>query len=280
MITFPPLNFFRTRSGGTIATIIVLLGSGSTVRSDDYDRLEATTERWVDLEKRVSDERNAWKAQKGILEQRVLALEAGLSELSESLENLDEASGIRQEEIQNYDRELKVWKVFKEKDLCFTITFHHFQWEKLEGLESRFEQIRVESPDYLESELETAFEKLEVASPAALGERAQILIAAFTRIEEFNRTVTIDYVPRKLDDGREVMVSVLYWGLARAYAVDPQGTIAWELQPGKEGWEWKERKDAVGPILELVRVYEQLRPPSLQVVPGKVTQRAEVSNDG
>ena len=119
-----------------------------------------------------------------------------------------------------------------------------------------------------------------MASPAALGERAQPLIAAFTRIEEFNRTVTIDYVPRKLDDGREVMVSVLYRGLARAHAVDPQGTIAWELQPGKEGWEWNERKDAVGPILELVRVYEQLRPPSLQVVPGKVTQRAEDGSDG
>ena len=141
-----------------------------------------------------------------------------------------------------------------------------FYVEKLEGLESRFEQIRVESPDFLESELEKAREKLEVANQAALGERAQILIAAFTRIEEFNRTVTIDYVPRKLDDGPEVMVSVLYWGLARAYAVDPQGTIAWELRPEKEGWEWNERKDVVGSIRELVRVYEQLTPPSLQVV--------------
>lgn len=269
MITFSPLNSSRARSGLSIAAILILLGGGSTVWSDDYDRLEAATERWVDLEKRVAEERNAWKAQKGILEQRVLALKAGLSELSESLENLDEASGIRQEEIENYDATLA--------ELEETRSFYV---EKLEGLESRFEQIRVESPDFLESELETALEKLEAASQAALGERAQILIAAFTRIEEFNRTVTIDYVPRKLDDGREVMVSVLYWGLARAYAVDPQGTIAWELQPEKEGWEWNERKDAVGPILELVRVYEQLRPPSLQVVPGKVTQRAEVSNDG
>ena len=269
MITSPPLSFFRARSGLSITTFIVLLCSGSTVWSDDYDRLEAATERWVDLEKRVAEERNAWKAQKGILEQRVLALEAGLSELSESLENLDEVSGIRQEEIQNHDATLA--------ELEETSSFYV---EKLEGLESRFEKIRVESPDFLKSELETAFEKLDIAKQAALGERAQILIAAFTRIEEFNRTVTIDYVPRELDDGREVMVSVLYWGLARAYAVDPQGSIAWELQPGKEGWEWKERKDAVGPILELVRVYEQLRPPSLQVVPGKVTQRAEVSNDG
>ena len=153
-------------------------------------------------------------------------------------------------------------------------------WKKLEGLESRFEQIKARSPEFLESELETALEKLEAASPAALGERAQILIAAFTRIEEFNRTVTIDYVPRKLSDGREVMVSVLYWGLARAYAVDPQGTIAWDLAPGEEGWSWNERQDAIGPILELVRVYEQLRPPSLQVVPAKVTQRVEDSSDG
>ena len=166
----------------------------------------------MDLEKRVAQERNAWKAQKGILEQRVLALEAGLSELSESLENLDEASGIRQEEIENYDATLA--------ELEETRSFYV---GKLEGLESRFEQIRVASPDFLESELETAFEKLEIANQAALGERAQVLIAAFTRIEEFNRTVTIDYVPRKLNDGREVMVSVLYWGLARAYAVDPQG---------------------------------------------------------
>ena len=221
MIAFPPLNPFRARSGVSIATILVLLGGGNTVRSDDYGRLEAATERWVDLEKRVAEERNAWKAQKGILEQRVLSLEAGLSELSESLQNLDEASGIRQEEIEDYDAILA--------ELEETRSFYV---EKLEGLESRFKQIRLESPDFLESELETALEKLEVANQAALGERAQILIAAFPRIDEFNRPVTIDYVPRKLDDRREVIVSVLYWGLARAYAVDPQGTIAWELRPG------------------------------------------------
>ena len=52
------------------------------------------------------------------------------------------------------------------------------------------------------------------------------------------------------------------------------------IAAGKRRMEWNERKDAVGPILELVRVYEQLRPPSLQVVPGKVTQRAEDGSDG
>ena len=41
--------------------------------------------------KRVAEERNAWKAQKGILEQLLLALEAGLEQLSERLENLDES---------------------------------------------------------------------------------------------------------------------------------------------------------------------------------------------
>jgi len=265
MITFPPLIRIRaTRSVVSLAASFLALISNFAARADEYGRLEAATERWVDLEKRVAEERNAWKAQKGILEQRVLALEAGLDELTQSLENLDEASGIRQEEIQNYDATLAELEEIRV-----------FYVEKLQALESQFAQFREKAPDFLESELETAAEKLEIAEPAALGERAQILIAAFTRIEEFNRTVTIDYVPRKLGDGREVMVSVLYWGLARAYAVDPQGTIAWELEPGPEGWEWIERRDSIAPILELVRIYEQLRPPSLQVVPAKVTQRAE-----
>jgi hypothetical protein len=270
MITIPPLNRIRAaRSGVSLAASLFLLISNLAAKADEYDRLEAATERWVDLEKRIAEERNSWKAQKGILEQRVLALEAGLEELNKSLENLDEASGIRQDEIQNYDATLA--------ELEETRAFYV---EKLEALELQFVQFREKGPDFLDSELETASEKLEVADPAALGERAQIMIAAFTRIEEFNRTVTIDYVPRELEDGREVMVSVLYWGLARAYAVDPQGTIAWELEPGPEGWEWIERRDSIAPILELVRIYEQLRPPSLQVVPAKVTQRAEGETNG
>jgi len=125
-------------------------------------------------------------------------------------------------------------------------------------------------PVYLVEEMNTAQEKLEMADPIALGERAQILIAAFTRVEEFNRSVTIDYVSRELADGRDVMVSVLYWGLARAYAVDPQGTIAWELKPGPEGWVWHERPEYIQQIHELVQIHEQTRPPSIQSVPGEV----------
>ena len=269
MITLYPQNFFRASLGVSFAAIFILLSSISFAQADEYQRLEAATKRWVDLEKRIAEERNAWKAQKGILEQRVLALEAGLDELSKSLENLDEASNIRLGEIQNYDATLTELEETRE-----------FYVGKLEEMETLFAQFRAKAPDFLESELETAFEKLEAANPAALGERAQILIAAFTRVEEFNRTVTIDYVPRRLDDGREVMVSVLYWGLARAYAVDPQGTIAWELEPGESGWSWNERTDSIDSILELVRVYEQTRPPSLQIVPAKVTQRAEGGNNG
>ena len=37
----------------------------------------------------------------------MLALEAGLDELSKSLENLDESANIRQEEIQDYDATLE-----------------------------------------------------------------------------------------------------------------------------------------------------------------------------
>lgn len=269
MTTFFPLIRFRAWSVVFYAATALLLISSFAARADEYDRLEAATERWVDLEKRIAEERNDWKAQKGILEQRVLALEAGLEELSKSLDNLDEASDIREEEIQNYDATLA--------ELEETRAFYV---GKLEALEALFERVRKRAPDFLESELETAFEKLELADPAALGERAQILIAAFTRIEEFNRTVSIDYVPRELDDGREVMVSVLYWGLARAYAVDPQGSVAWELEAGDEGWEWTERSESIGSILELVRVYEQLRPPSLQIVPAKVGQREEDRDDG
>ena len=48
------------------------------------------------------------------------------------------ASGIRQEEIENYDATLA--------ELEETRSFYV---EKLEALESRFEQIRAESPDFL-----------------------------------------------------------------------------------------------------------------------------------
>jgi hypothetical protein len=42
------------------------------------------------------------------------------------------------------------------------------------------------------------------------------------------------------------------------------------LAPGESGWNWTEKPESVDEILELVKVYEQKRPPSIQLLPGKV----------
>ncbi len=249
------------------AVFLILMGCfiGSLPRlvADDYERLDAATKRWLALEQKIASERNGWKAQRKILEQSVLVLEADLDNLTNGLERLREEADFRAgqltENIESFDDQEAA---------------HAYYVKTLDGMAERFDRFRATAPLFLEDALDTAWKKLEAVDPAALGERAQILIAAFTLIEDFNRTVTIDYVPRALADGREVMVSTLYWGLARAYAVDPQGSVAWELVPGESGWIWSERPEYVEQILELVRVHEQTRPPSIQILPGATLNTA------
>ncbi len=255
----------RTLARGARFSILLfgLAGLLPNLIADDYERLEAATKRWLDLEEKIATERNAWKSQQKILAQTVLTLQADLEGLSSGLENLENEASARATSLAENEESLG------DQDQA-----RSFYEAKLLELTERLDRFRAGAPEFLTDELATAREKLDVADPAALGERAQILIAAFTRIEEFNRTVTIDYVPRELEDGREVMVSVLYWGLARGYAVDPQGTVAWELIPSADGWRWVERPDFVSETLEIVQIYEQTRPPSLQNLPGKVLNDA------
>lgn len=259
-------QLFPKRNSAMGMVFLVLMGcfGGLLPRllADDYERLDAATKRWLVLEEKIASERNAWKAQKEILALSVQVLEADIDELTAGVERLQEEADFRETErsknIETYD----------DREAA-----RSFYSGKLDALTERFDRVRATVPFFLEDELDKVREKLEAADSAALGERAQILIAAFTLIEEFNRTVTIDYAPRKLKDGREVMVSILYWGLAHGYAVDPQGTIAWELKPGESGWVWAERPESVAEILELVRVYEQKRPPSIQLLPGRAMNK-------
>ncbi len=258
---FCPLNRARLIRR-CFPTLVIFLGIAWNVSATDYERLESATKRWLDLEKRIAEERNAWKSQKEVLSQSVKVLEANIDELTEGLENLELSAKLRSSEFDRNEQTYESQEIARA-----------YYAGKLDELTELFLRFRASAPEYLEDEMRTAQEKLELADPVALGERAQILIAAFTRVEEFNRSVTIDYVSRKLDDGRDVMVSVIYWGLARAYAVDPQGTIAWELKPGTEGWVWHERPEYIPQILELTQVYEQTRPPSIQSVPGDVLHK-------
>ena len=239
--------------------LAIFLGVAVSALGDDYERLESATKRWLNLEQRIAEERSAWKSQKEVLSQSVKVLEASIDELTEGLENLKVSVEMRSSEFANNEQTYENQEVTRA-----------YYAGKLDEITELFVRFGASAPEYLEDEMNTAQEKLEMADPIALGERAQILIAAFTRVEEFNRSVTIDYVSRKLADGRDVMVSVLYWGLARAYAVDPQGTIAWELKPGPEGWVWYERPEYIKQIHELVQIHEQTRPPSIQSVPGEV----------
>ncbi|MGK0238633.1 MAG: hypothetical protein ACI92G_002099 [Candidatus Pelagisphaera sp.] len=254
---FPKRN--SALRAGLLVLVGLVLGLLPSLVADDYERLDSATKRWIEIEAKIAHERNAWKAQKKILEQSVLVLEADVGGLTSNLERLQLEVDFRAGELS------KNTESFDDQEVA-----RIFYSGKLEALEERFDRVRASTPFFLEDELSRAREKLDAGDKAALGERAQILIAAFTTIEDFNRTVTIDYVARKLKDGREVMVSVLYWGLSRAYAVDPQGTVAWELKPGEPGWSWTEKPEYLAEILELIKVYEQKRPPSIQLVPGKV----------
>ncbi len=259
-MTEGPSPFYKARSRTRCSfKLAIFLGVAVSALGDDYERLESATKRWLDLEQRIAEERSAWKSQREVLSQSVKVLEANIDELTEGLENLKLSAEMRSNEFASNER------TYENQEAA-----RAYYAGKLDEMTELFLRFRTSAPEYLKDEMNAAQEKLELTDPIALGERAQILIAAFTRVEEFNRSVTIDYVSRKLPDGRDVMVSVLYWGLARAYAVDPQGTIAWELKPGTEGWIWHERPEYISQIHELMQIYEQTRPPSIQSVPGEV----------
>lgn len=93
-------------------------------------------------------------------------------------------------------------------------------------------------------------EKNEQGGNARLNTILNLMAAA----EQFQGSVHPDSESRKVADGRELKINMVYFGLSTAFGVDDAGEVAFVGRPGPSGWVFEQNNELAPEIRELVDV--------------------------
>lgn len=245
------------------ATLFLPTTAAGQTASASIKSVESDTDRWIQLQSKLSQAQSAWKSEKALLEGSIALLETEQSTLTTNLDSNRQASQVFEA---NRDR------------LAARVAEHREALSALETpmsqIESGVRELLPRLPPPLQQEVSAYLAKLEQSEsgvPASLATRAQSLVSICAAIDRFSNSLTTARVARPGLDSGEISVRVIYWGLAGGYGVDDANGRAWVIAPSSSGWNWEQRDEIYEPVFELIRSYEEENyAPSLITLPAAI----------
>ena len=225
-----------------------LLCSQSINAQGSIDETRALLDEWVETRQLISEEKEDWRVEGSILSETKTLLNNELNRLQESIQELENSVTTADEERS---------KLTQEKDESKATS--DVIAEKVAKLEAKTLKLIPFFPEPLIERINPLIRRLPKDSEnidSSLGERVQNIVGILSQANKFNNTITLTSETRKLDNGKEVQVNTLYWGLAIDYYVDASGDYAGIGYPTKKGWK-SSPIEGIGPqIKQLISVYE------------------------
>lgn len=256
------------RSLATAAGLALALAA-SALADEKLDTLKAKTDRWIEVQQRLATERSQWLGDKALLANTVAALEASRDSLSQRIELLE------LERLKSSDA-----RAAAEAQLEDHQAGEAALEQRLAAFERRAEALGESLPDPLKEKLGPALQKLRADGRGdrfGASARIQNLLAILAQVDEFNNSIAYSHVIRETEGGETIDVRVMYWGLAFAYAINGDGTRAWMVQPGPDGWQWSAQDKSAPALAALFEVYEKTATPELVSAPASVANRLEAA---
>ena len=226
-----------------------LLATVSTAFSDaSIDRTRDVIDNWVETRQIISKENADWRLEQSILNDTRSLLENEVKRLESALADLDASASVADEERSGLSAERDELAAAAEVVAA-----------EVAAMETQVKALLQLLPEPLLATIRPLVRRLPddpQNTSLSLGERVQNIVGILSQADKFNGTVTFTSETRPLDNGKEVEVRTLYWGVAMAFYVDASGDYAGIGHPGANGWEWP-RIDGAGPkIQRLLDVYE------------------------
>ncbi len=226
------------------------------------DETRSTLEEWVLTEKTISEEREAWQAEKATMGDLIRLLrdeKALLAERQAEAESVTTQAEVRRGELLEQKKRLQAATVALEE---------HFVRS-----EAALRELEPRLPAPLLKKVKPLLSRLPgEGQPTSLsaGQRAQNIVGILGEIDKFNREVTLDTQIQQLPDGRSVEVRVLYLGLGAGYYADVAGRHAGILELGPEGWTAVSQPELADTINQAIAQYERSRPAGFVNLPLEV----------
>ena len=244
------------------AMALVACVSPAPAQESEKDSLAATrnaVSQWVETQQIISKERNDWQRGKEVLEERIDLLQGEIDGLEEKIGETGSTIG----EVDTQRREL----ISKKQSL--QQASNQLQ-ESIGTLEAKTQRLVPSLPDLLQARLAPLTRRIP-EDPAntnlSLSERFQSVIGVLNEINKFNRDITVSSELRELAGGRTAEVETLYIGLATAYYVTQDETMAGIGRPTPDGWEWSPADELAADIRRTIKIFKNEDVPAYVPLP-------------
>jgi hypothetical protein len=225
--------------------------------AEDMETLRVLLGKWVETRKLISKEKKDWELSRMIMTDQADLLREEIRMLGEKTESTRgevAGSGDKLEELEGKERVITA---------------------SMAGLESRVRPLELRVLALVESMPRPLAEKVKplvsrIPPPGreggeiqiSLGERFQNAIGILNEMNKFSREIHEHNETRKLADGTNANVGVLYLGVAGAFYVNPVSGVAGVGRPKTDGsgWEWEEQNDRVEYFDRMMKMYRNELP--------------------
>ena len=259
------MNHRRLKIGAAAAAALLACSAGAMAQNQSVEgtwreSMRTSMGRWVEAEKLISSERNAWKLDRELLEYRYAALTnetAALRSATAGINDDYEASAGKCAEYVEEDAKLKA--------------LSEVLAEEVAAAEKSVLAILEKAPGPIVEKVRPLSQRIPLdpsTSKAGLGERLQNVVGVLNEINKFSRDITVVsevMTPEGSDTSFEA--SVVYFGLGQGYYVNQPGTVAGYGWAGDEGWVWMPSNSIAQAVADVVKIHATEKPAEYVVLP-------------
>lgn len=231
--------------------LISPLAGGEESAVSPTEKLKDSIREWIETTREIQRQEDDWDQDREVLQGHRDGLETEIEDLKEQIEQAKSTKGTADkkslEAVEKYDA-LKA-----ANDLLSS---------KLADLESAMVERLPLFPPPLTKDPRVAQMISDVKASAAKGDKSELggnarlntVLNLMAAAEQFQGSVQPDSESRKVSDGRELKINMVYFGLSAAFGVDDAGEVAFVGKPGPSGWVFEEDNELASEVRLLVDV--------------------------
>lgn len=242
-----------------------------------YESTRETLQKWAETEKRITDERREWDEGKALLRGQIELVNGQIRELQEKIADAkkrkEEALAKKEEMLLEKTRiretatEVNAMADALEKAVREAVALVPESIAKEKKLDILVAQLDASQKAREEALRESAAGKEKVIPIAS---RYQAVVGLIDQVNQAYPLLHKAVETRKLPDGRETNVTVVYVGLGQAYFVNLAGDFAGTGTPGPGGWQWTTRNEIARDVTQIIDVLDKSGSPKVFPLPASV----------
>lgn len=231
---------------GLFSTICI----GQEIPKDPNQKLREDVAKWVETMSRIQQEQADWTRDSEVLANYKEGLTAEIDSLKKSIEEAKTRNAGADTETLKLKEQSEQYAAAKTKLATRVREMEQAMQSKL-GIfpKTLREETKVSQAM---ADLEVALKLPDDKIEENLNKRLLNLITLVSEAEKFQQTVHVRPELHKDKSGREFNMQVIYFGLAMAYAVNEEGTLALTGTPGGDGWVFEEAPKLTAEIQRLI----------------------------